>query len=185
MSSTIKCVSRTVKTTVETIGHYRSGQHRNILQQPFLAVPRPEIPPQNAEQEMDMAATLEPTAQQTAALAALPAGVPVVMVNLLQFKKPDGLQHYLRYGQEVAPLIERAGGTIRWAGFAQERILGEAQPPWWDAIAIVEYPSPTAFSDMVTSADYAVVYQHRAAAVDRADLIATSAWPVQRQTPAP
>ncbi|MGH3560511.1 MAG: DUF1330 domain-containing protein [Mycobacterium sp.] len=127
-----------------------------------------------------MSDALKPTAEQSAALAALPADGPVVMINLLQFKKPGGLERYLRYGQEVAPLMERAGATIRYAGFTHAVILGDGQPPWWDAIVVVEYPSPTAFSDMVTSKDYAQIYEHRAAAIDRGDLIATSRWPAQR-----
>jgi uncharacterized protein (DUF1330 family) len=122
----------------------------------------------------------KPTAEQSAAVAALPADIPVVMINLLQFKKPGGLESYLRYAQEVAPLMERAGATIRYAGFAQAVILGDGQRPWWEAIAVVEYPSPSAFSDMVTGKDYARIHQHRAAAIDRGELIATSTWPAQR-----
>lgn len=126
--------------------------------------------------------TFEPTAEQLAATATLPADAPVVMVNLLWFKKPDGLGSYLRYAQEVAPLMQRAGATLRYAGFTHAVILGDGQHSRWDAIVVVEYPSPAAFSDMVTSEDYARIHQHRAAAIDRGDLIATSTWPM-RQDP--
>ncbi len=122
-----------------------------------------------------MSDTFKPTAEQSAAVAALPADAPAVMINLLQFKKPDGLQSYLQYGQEVAPFLEQAGATIRYAGFVHSVILGDGQPPWWDAIVVVEYPSPSAFRDMVTSKEYAQVYKYRAAAVDRGEVIATSA----------
>lgn len=77
-----------------------------------------------------MSETLKPTAEQSAALAALPIDAHVVMTNLLQFKNPGGLEHYLRYGQEVAPLMERAGVTIRWAGFTQATILSDEQTLW-------------------------------------------------------
>jgi hypothetical protein len=50
-----------------------------------------------------MAEALENTPEQAAALAARPADVPVVMVNLLKFKTPGGLESYLHYAREVAP----------------------------------------------------------------------------------
>ena len=39
---------------------------------------------------------------------------------------------------------------------------------------MVEYPSPAAFIDMMTNEEYIKVHEHRAAALDRGDLIATS-----------
>lgn len=53
---------------------------------------------------------LEPTPEQFAARAARPADAAVVMVNLLKFNQPGGLERYLQYGQEVAPHLERVGG---------------------------------------------------------------------------
>jgi uncharacterized protein (DUF1330 family) len=41
-------------------------------------------------------------------------------------------------------------------------------------IVVVEYPTPEAFLSMVTSEEYRVADGHRAAALDRAELIATS-----------
>jgi uncharacterized protein (DUF1330 family) len=125
-----------------------------------------------------MSATLDTTPAQFAALAARPTDAPVVMVNLLQFRKPGGLESYLRYVQEVAPHLERVGATIRYGGTVPEVIIGDGQRPWWDAILIVEYPSPAAFVDMVTTEEYAKVHKHRAAALERGDLIATSTWSI-------
>jgi uncharacterized protein (DUF1330 family) len=123
-----------------------------------------------------MAETLETTPEQAAALAARPADVPVVMVNLLKFKTPGGLESYLHYGREVAPHLQRVGATVRYDGTAPAFIIGEGERPWWDTILIVEYPTPQAFIDMVTTPEYAKVHEHRAAALERGDLIATSAW---------
>jgi uncharacterized protein (DUF1330 family) len=125
-----------------------------------------------------MTTTLGPTAEQFAALTARPADAPVLMVNLLKFKTPGGLESYQRYGQEVAPHLERVGATVRYAGTAPAVVIGDGDRPWWDAILIVEYPTPQAFIDMVTTQEYAKVHEHRAAALDRGDLIATSAWSV-------
>lgn len=120
--------------------------------------------------------TLVPTPEQFAALAARPADGPVVMVNLLKFKPEGGRESYLQYGQEVVPHLERVGATLRYAGGAPSVVIGDGERPWWDAILIVEYPSPQAFIDMVTTHEYAEVHEHRAAGLDRGDLIATSTW---------
>lgn len=121
---------------------------------------------------------LEPTAEQFAALAARPADAPVVMVNLLKFKPEGGLESYLHYGREVAPHLERVGATLRYAGGAPSVVIGDGERPWWDVILIVEYPTPQAFIDMVRTQEYAKVHEHRAAGLDRGDLIATSTWSV-------
>ncbi len=123
-----------------------------------------------------MSSSLEPTAEQFAALAARPADAPVVMVNLLKFKIPGGLESYQRYGLEVAPHLESVGARVRYAGAAPAFVIGDGEKPWWDAILIVEYPTPQAFIDMVTTAEYAKAHEHRAAGLERGDLIATSAW---------
>lgn len=127
--------------------------------------------------EIDVS-NLEPTAEQFAALAARPADAPVVMVNLLKFKPEGGLQSYLQYGQEVVPHLERVGATLRYAGGAPSVVIGDGERPWWDVILIVEYPTPQAFIDMVSTQEYAKVHEHRAAGLDRGDLIATSTWSV-------
>lgn len=123
-----------------------------------------------------MSTTLETTPEQFAALAARPADAPVLMVNLLKFKTPGGRERYLQYGRDVAPHLERVGAAVRYGSAAPATIIGDAEKPWWDAILVVEYPSPQAFIDMVTSPEYATVHEHRAAALERGDLIATSAW---------
>jgi uncharacterized protein (DUF1330 family) len=123
-----------------------------------------------------MSSSLEPTPEQFAALAARPADAPVVMINLLQFKAAGGRESYLRYAQEVAPHLQRVGGTVRYAGAAPGVVVGDGEKPWWDAIIVVEYPSPAAFLDMVSDEEYLKVHEHRAAGLDRGDLIATSIW---------
>ncbi|OBI45016.1 DUF1330 domain-containing protein [Mycobacterium colombiense] len=121
-------------------------------------------------------AGLEPTPEQFAALAARPTDAPVVMINLLKFKPGGGVESYLQYGREVAPHLQRVGATLRYAGGAPSVVIGEGELPWWDAILVVEYPNPQAFIDMVTTQEYAKVHEHRAAGLDRGDLIATSTW---------
>jgi len=125
-----------------------------------------------------MSTTSGPTAEQLTALTSRPADAPVLMVNLLKFETTGGLESYQRYAREVAPHLERVGATLRYAGTAPGVVIGDGERPWWDAILVVEYPTPQAFIDMVTTPDYANVHQHRAAALERGDLIATSAWSI-------
>ena len=123
-----------------------------------------------------MSSSLEPTPEQLEALAARPADAPVVMINLLQFRAEGGRENYLRYTQEVAPHLQRVGGAVRYVGGAPGVVIGEGEKPWWDAIIVVEYPSPAAFLDMVSNQEYLKVHEYRAAGLDRGDLIATSIW---------
>lgn len=118
---------------------------------------------------------LEPTREQIEALAARPAAEPVVMINLLQFKD-GGRESYLRYAHAVGPHLQRVGGTVRFAGTAPMQVIGDDEKPWWDAILVVEYPSPAAFLDMVTDEEYIKIHEHRANALVRGELIATSTW---------
>jgi uncharacterized protein (DUF1330 family) len=123
-----------------------------------------------------MSSSLEPTPEQLAALAARPADAPVVMINLLQFRADGGRESYLRYAQEVAPHLQRVGGTVRYAGASPSVVIGDGEKPGWDAIIVVEYPSPAAFLDMVSNEEYLKAHEYRAAGLDRGDLIATSIW---------
>jgi uncharacterized protein (DUF1330 family) len=121
---------------------------------------------------------LEPTPEQLAAVAARPADAPLVMVNLMKFNKPDGLASYMRYVEAVVPHLQRAGATLRYAGASPAVAIGEGERPWWDAIVIVEYPRPQAWVDMITTPEYAEIHVHRAAGLDRGDIVATSVWEV-------
>ena len=123
-----------------------------------------------------MSAPVEPTPGQIEALAARPADQPVVMINLLQFRADGGRQSYLRYMREVTPHLQRVGGRVRYAGESPASVIGEGEKPWWDAIIVVEYPSPAAFLDMVTNEEYIKIHEHRAAGLERGDLIATAMW---------
>jgi len=109
------------------------------------------------------------------AFANLPADAPVVMINLLKFDG-DGLQHYLTYTREVQPHLARVGGSVRYAGTNPHNVIGDGERPWWDAILVVEYPTPQAFVDMVLDEGYQKVHEHRAAALEQGDLVATSQW---------
>jgi uncharacterized protein (DUF1330 family) len=114
--------------------------------------------------------------QDVPGLADLNSNAPVFMVNLLKFKKPDGVASYVQYGTAVTPLLDKVGATVRFTGATPSVVLGDDGAPWWDVILVVEYPSPGAFLDMVTSDEYAQIAPYRDAALERGDLIATASW---------
>ena len=85
---------------------------------------------------------------------------PVVMVNLMRFRERSldgdgsGWDAYLRYSALTVPMIKARGGTLLWTGDAKTVALGRQDGNQWDYLALVHYPTVSAFMDMMTSADY-------------------------------
>ena len=99
------------------------------------------------------------------------AGIgPVVMLNLLRFKPEGGSESYSAYGTAVAPLLEKAGGEIVYAGQPNELVIGRDK---WDLMLLVRYPTRGAFLQMITSAEYLEISNLRDAALDESVLYAT------------
>ncbi len=94
-------------------------------------------------------------------------GKPVVMLNLLAFKPDGGKERYLEYGAAVAPLLEKAGGRIVFAGEPATVLLGEGS---WDLVALVEYPTRQAFLDMIGSEEYQAIAHLRTEALAKGEL---------------
>ena len=92
---------------------------------------------------------------------------PVVMLNLLDFKPAGGAERYLEYGKAVAPLLERVGAKLVYAGNADAPVIG---PSKWDSVALVEYPTRQAFLDMIASPEYAAIAHLRTEALERSEL---------------
>ncbi len=98
---------------------------------------------------------------------------PLVMVNLLKFKEkaeyPDGRdtnlsggEAYNIYGEAVIKMIVALGGTRVHGGLITSIMLGQVEE-LWDAVGIVEYPTPAAFRAMLESDEYQDVHVHREA----------------------
>lgn len=94
-------------------------------------------------------------------------GKPVTMLNLLEFRAEGGRERYAEYGAAVAPLLERAGGRVVFAGEGNPVLLGGGS---WDMVLLVEYPSRQAFLDMVGSEDYLRIAHLRSEALARGEL---------------
>lgn len=102
---------------------------------------------------------------------------PVVMLNLLKFKEQadgeagTGADAYRRYGDEATKMVEARGGRLLWHGKAYPVLIGDDDSDQWDYVALVEYPSATAFVDMVTNRDYLKSHEHREHATVRSVLL--------------
>jgi len=104
---------------------------------------------------------------------------PIHMLNLVRLRKqaayPDGRQAtgaeaYAAYGRESGPVFKRLGGRIVWQGrFELTMIL--PQEKRWDHCFIAEYPSVTAFVEMIRDPVYREAVKHRQAAVEDSRLI--------------
>lgn len=94
-------------------------------------------------------------------------GTAVTMLNLLEFKPVGGRERYAEYGTAVAPLLERAGGRVVFAGGGNPALLGDAS---WDMVLLVEYPSRKAFLEMVGSEEYLAIAHLRSEALVRGEL---------------
>jgi uncharacterized protein (DUF1330 family) len=110
----------------------------------------------------------------------LPDSGPVVMVNLLRFKKESadgdgsGWDAYSRYSKAITSLLKEVGGSILWAGDIEGAAYGDLNAKHWDFVVLVRYPSRAAFLKMVTSPEYAQVNVHRENGVDDHVILAST-----------
>jgi hypothetical protein len=85
-------------------------------------------------------------------LKQLDQAAPVVMLNLMRFHAPlrdgdgSGWDAYLHYSALTVPMIKACGGTLLWTGNAKAVALGAEQGNQWDYVALVYYPTLTAFT---------------------------------------
>ena len=108
-----------------------------------------------------------------------PSQTPLVMVNILKFKKKSGKgdetgkEAYLRYSKNMIPFIEKAEGKVIWMGNIHKTLIGDysAQP---DMVLIVSYPSKESFIDMSTSPEYVEVSKDRKIALEYGALMAST-----------
>jgi uncharacterized protein (DUF1330 family) len=126
--------------------------------------------------------SINPTEAQVEALVSSDSDDPVVMLNLVRFKDAadgiddgvSGAEAYERYGEVVAPFLERVGGRLLLAAEARQMIIGPEELEW-DMVLMVEYPSRKRFLEMATDPDYLAIHAHRAAALADSRLIACQA----------
>jgi uncharacterized protein (DUF1330 family) len=104
---------------------------------------------------------------------------PIHMLNLVRLRQcaayPDGrnatgAEAYEAYGRESGPVFTRLGGRIAWMGAFELMLIGPSDERW-DHCFIAEYPSVSAFVEMIRDPVYREAVKHRQAAVEDSRLI--------------
>ncbi|RJP76538.1 MAG: DUF1330 domain-containing protein [Desulfobacteraceae bacterium] len=119
---------------------------------------------------------IHPTEQQIKEFLAKKESGPIVMINLLKFKKESeedgktGEDRYDRYMINVAPMLERVGGRLLWMGAVDGVFIGSDRDRW-DRMLLVEYPSRTGFFQMISDPEYLAVHQDRELALETSVLL--------------
>lgn len=115
---------------------------------------------------------LTPSAAEIESLREQVGPGPVVMVNLLKFREPNGREAMARYGQVTAPLVARSRGEVVYAGEAGPVLAGRED---WDSVILVRFPDIDAF--IALAAD--PVYQGEARPL-REQALERTLWMVSR-----
>jgi uncharacterized protein (DUF1330 family) len=126
-----------------------------------------------------MTGYIDPTKQAFAAFRENNCAGPIHMLNLVRLRAqasyPDGRQAtgakaYAAYGRDSAPVFTRLGGRIVWQGRFELMLIGPTTERW-DICFIAEYPSVSAFVEMIRDPAYREAVKHRQAAVKDSRLI--------------
>ena len=108
---------------------------------------------------------------------------PIVMVNLMQvrpnaeYEDPalnncTGLEAFGRYTSGSAKVRKDAGAELVWSGRAIQMPIGPSEKTW-DMVALVRYPSASAYLNMKATKAYEAARVHRRAALYDSRLIMT------------
>ncbi len=98
---------------------------------------------------------------------------PVVMVNLLKFREKaeyadgretdlSGAEAYQLYANEMRKRVEAAGGRFLFGGRVEGLLLGQVEE-LWDAVGLVEYPSPKTLITIASAPEFHEIELHREA----------------------
>ncbi len=136
-------------------------------------------------------AQIAPEPEQIQELLEGPAEGPVVMVNLLRFKKeadaPDegltGEEAYGRYGAQMVQWVTSQGARLIWSGRVDSMVIGDTDE-YFHAVALMEYPSRAEFLRIIRDPRVAEFSVHRTAGLDMQWLIATTTNVEPGRTPA-
>jgi uncharacterized protein (DUF1330 family) len=131
-------------------------------------------------------AHIDPDKDAWAAFKGMPRDRPIQMLNLIRLRPladyPEGhpehgkgltgLNAYLLYAETTAPILRRLGARVVWSGQPQLMLTGP-QDEAWDIAFVAEYPTASAFIEMVRDPEYRVHVQHRTAATADSRLVRT------------
>ena len=109
---------------------------------------------------------------------------PIVMVNLMQVRPNavyeasqvdncSGYEALARYTNDSATVRQAAGAELVWSGQALQMPIGPSEKVW-DLLALVRYPSASAYLTMIATEAYEAARRHRTAALSDSRLIMTA-----------
>ncbi len=116
---------------------------------------------------------------------------PKVMLNLnryrerAQYEEPppggestdvSGHEAYLRYGMVATQVLARVGAKILWYAPAEWSVIG-AEGEGYDEVVAAWYPSLEAFKALITDPELLAAHVHRAAALERAQILVCTSTP--------
>ncbi len=122
---------------------------------------------------------IDPTREGFAAFRAMDRAGPLHMLNLVRLRetaayddgtRATGAEAYAAYGRQSAPVFQRLGGTIVWAGRPEMTLIGPAEDAW-DIAFVAAYPGVDAFVAMLRDPEYRRAVRHRQAAVADSRLV--------------
>lgn len=133
--------------------------------------------------------TVVPSPQQIQMMAENGPTGPMVMVNLLKYRKKaayesghaeakenlSGRDAYQRYGIVAMQHVMKRGGSVVWGGPQKFVMVGEAGSNDWDDVVCVRYPSREAFLNMTQDPEYLAAHYHREAGLERTVLLCCGA----------
>lgn len=140
---------------------------------------------------------IEPTEEAGRAFFTRGITGPVVMLNLLRYRKVadysaaphlappgpiSGEAAYRLYMQHTMPYLEKSGGRLLFFGRGGSFLIGpEAER--WDAAMLVEQSSPSAFMAFASNEEYLAGMGHRTAALEDSRLLPLEEVGLPRRTP--
>jgi uncharacterized protein (DUF1330 family) len=133
--------------------------------------------------------SIVPTPKQIQTMAEKGPEGPLVMVNLLKYRKAaayeagraeakenlSGRDAYQRYGMVALQHVMRRGGSVVWGGPQKFVMIGDDDANNWDEVVCVRYPSRDAFLNMTQDPDYLAAHYHREAGLERTALLCCGA----------
>ena len=126
-----------------------------------------------------------PTMDAIAKAQALPQGLPLAMMNFLEYPAiakgdaADGRAAYFRYGRQAMRAVHAVGGQFLFAGQITSVLAAPKSPDWqtpWDDVAAMIYPDPTAIFDMEQFPFYRRALGDRDEGLKRTRVFATQAY---------
>ncbi|MCF8024088.1 MAG: DUF1330 domain-containing protein [Desulfobacteraceae bacterium] len=96
-------------------------------------------------------ASILPTEEQLNNIHAVSDQGELVIVNLLRFKPECGEAVYKKHSQLIYPVLKKIGARVIYYGKGIMTFIGD---DYWDAVLLVEYPSRSAFVQMLKDPEY-------------------------------